>query len=291
MYYNSATSFYNLTYSIDMFRLKTCIDYDVWSNLEFYLRTYHNDKIDKFWISDRIMQFKYNFRIMIDEGISFYIGFHHNNEKKDDNNGLYNLTIEFNPNKLKDNDILLHILNLSGNWVIKSYDLAVDMKCNILDIIFDKGSKRKVHTFSYGGDNLTYEIGTGDMRLKIYNKKNESKLDVPYDLTRIEISRELDDFPIRDVKMLKYGTDNFPEIFLNDYIYSLSDIQDKTILPILYAVQNGYPINNLTRRYKEKIKKLFEGGQKIKFTDKEATEVLRKTIFSYFMKNEKVRWR
>lgn len=291
MYYNFATSFYNLTYSIDMFRLKAYVDYDVFSNLDFYLKTYCNDKIDRFWISDRVMQFKYNYRIVIEEGKSFYIGFHHNNEKTEENKGLHNLTIEFNPNKLKDNSILMYILNLSGEWFIKSYDLAVDIKCNILDIIFDKGKKRKCHTFSYGGDNITYEIGTGDMRLKIYNKKNESNLDVPYELTRIEISRELEDFPISDVKLLKYGSDKFPEIYMNDYIYSLSDIQDKTILPIIYAVQNGYPLNNLTRRYKEKIKKLFEGGQKIKFTEKEATEVLRKTIFSYFMKNEKVRWR
>lgn len=291
MYYNSATSFYNLTYSVDMFRLKTYIDYDKFTSLDFYLRTYYGDKIDKYWISDRIMQFKYNFRIVIEEGISFYVGFHHNNEKAEDSKNLHNLTIEFNPNKLKDNSIILHILNLSGEWFIRSFDLAVDIKCNILDIIFDKGKKRKVHTFAYGSDNITYEIGTGDKRLKIYNKKNESKLDIPYELTRIEISRELDDFPISNVKMLKYGLENFPDIYMNDYIYSLSDLQDKTLLPIIYAIQNGYPLNNLTRRYKEKIKQLYEGGQKIKFTDKEATEVLRKNIFSYFINNSKVKWR
>lgn len=291
MYYKSAVSYNNMTYSIDMLRLKTYIDYDVYSNLDFYLRTFHNDKIDKFWISDRIMQFKYNYRILIEEGQSFYVSFHHNNEKSEDHHGLYNLTIEFNPNKLKDNNIINHILNLSGDWYIRSYDLAVDLKCNVLDIIIDKGKKRKFITYSNGGDDITYTVGEGDCRLKIYNKKRESKLEMFGDLTRIEITRELDDYPIRDIKMLHYGTEYFPEIYMNNYIYSLSDIQDKTMLPILYAVQNGYPINDLTRRYKEKIKKMFEGGQKIRFTDKEATEVLRKTIFSYFIKNQKVIWR
>jgi hypothetical protein len=273
-----------------MIRLKTYIDYDVYSNLDFYLNTYYKDTIEKYWISDRKMMFKYNYQIEVEEGRSFYLGFHHNNEK-DVEPGLHNLTIEFNPNKLKDNILIQHILNLSGDWFIRSYDLAVDIKCNILDLIFDKGLKRHVHTFSNGGDDITYNIGKGDLRLKIYNKKRESKLDITGDLSRVEISRELDDFPVREVKFLDWGLDNFPDIYLNNYIYSLSDYKDKTMLPIIYAVQNGFPINDLSRRYKEKLKNLFEGGQKIKFTNKDATEVLRKTIFTYFMKNQKVRWR
>ena len=101
----------NIIYSLDMLRIKTYIDYTTYSNLDFYIRTYHSDKIKKYWISDRIMQFKYNWAIEIEEGKSFYFGFHHNNEKKDEHECLYNLTIEFNPNKLKDNKLLLHILN------------------------------------------------------------------------------------------------------------------------------------------------------------------------------------
>lgn len=290
MYYISKTSYNNLTYSIDMIRLKTYINYDVYSNLDFYFNTYYKDTIEKYWISDRKMMFKYNYQIEVEEGRSFYLGFHHNNEK-DVEPGLHNLTIEFNPNKLKDNILIQHILNLSGDWFIRSYDLAVDIKCNILDLIFDKGLKRHVHTFSNGGDDITYNIGKGDLRLKIYNKKRESKLDITGDLSRVEISRELDDFPVREVKFLDWGLDNFPDIYLNNYIYSLSDYKDKTMLPIIYAVQNGFPISDLSRRYKEKLKNLFEGGQKIKFTNKDATEVLRKTIFTYFMKNQKVRWR
>ena len=290
MYYISKTSYNNLTYSIDMIRLKTYVDYDVYSNLDFYLNTFHKDTIEKYWISDRKMMFKYNYQIEVEEGRSFYLGFHHNNEK-DVEFGLHNLTIEFNPNKLKDNILIQHILNLSGDWLIRSYDLAVDIKCNILDLIFDKGLKRHIHTFSKGGDDITYNIGKGDLRLKIYNKKLESKLDITGDLSRVEISRELDDFPIREVKFLDWGLDNFPDIYLNNYIYSLSDYKDKTMLPIIYAVQNGFPISDLSRRYKEKLKNLFEGGQKIKFTNKDATEVLRKTIFTYFIKNQKVKWR
>lgn len=291
MYYKHIKSYNNLTYSIDMLRIKTFVDYNIWSNLDFYLRTYYNNKIEKYWTSDKISQFKYNYKIEIEEGVGFYIGFHHNNTKAEDDYQLHNLTVEFNPNKVKEDKLLQHILNLSGEWYIRSYDLAVDLNINILDIIYDKGRKRKVHIFSNGGDDITYEIGQGECRLKIYNKKRESKLDMLGDLTRIEISRKLEDYPINEIKNLKYGTEYFPEIYINNYIYSINDLQDKTMLPIIYAIQHGYPLNDLSRRYKEKIKKLFEGGNQIRFTDKDATQVLHQTIFAYFMKNNKVKWR
>ena len=132
MYYKSVTSYNNMTYSVDMLRLKTYIDYDTFQKIQFYFESYHVQLIDKYWISDRIMQFKYNYRIVIDENQSFWFGFHHNNENAEEHEGLHNLTLEFNPNKLKDNYILLHLLGFSGNWVIVSFDLAVDLKCNIL---------------------------------------------------------------------------------------------------------------------------------------------------------------
>lgn len=289
MYYNFVSSYNNITYSIDMIRLKTNIDYITYSNLEFYLKTYYKDKIYKYWSSDMISQFKYNYNIQIEEGVSFWFGFHHNNDFEHSEISLHNFTIEFNPNKLKDNKLIKHILFISNNWYIKSYDLACDVKINIRDLIIDKGRKRKVQIYSNGGDDLTYRVGSGNTKIKVYNKKIESKLDIPYDLTRIEISRQLDDFPVKDVKFLKFGLEYFPEIFVNDYIYSISDLQNKTMLPIIYAVQYGFPINDLSRRYKEKIKKLFEGGHKLRFTDKDATEVLRKTIFCYFINNN-IRW-
>ena len=127
----------NITYSVDMLRVKAYIDYAKYSSLDFYIRAYHNDNIKRFWVSDRIMQFKYNYQIEIEEGKSFYIGFHHNQEKKDDRFGLFNLTLEFNPNKLKKNEFITYILNLSDDWYIKSYDIAFDLMVGINDIIWD----------------------------------------------------------------------------------------------------------------------------------------------------------
>lgn len=281
----------NITYSIDMIRLKTYITYSQFSNIEFMIKTSYSSKIKKFWCSDRIMCFKYNYVIEIDEGISFYFAFMHNTEKVkfDKQDFLYNFTIEFNPNKLKQNSLLIYLLNISGNWYLKNYDMAFDINVSILDLITDMSGRNFERIDSRGGDNRTIYLGKNDGRIKIYNKKRESNLDLLGDLTRIEISRELDDFEIRKVKLLNYDN-NFPIIYLNNYIYSLSDYEDKTLLAILYAVQNGFDIRNLTKTYKSKVKKLLEGGYKIKFSNKVATDLLRKVIFYYFMQNKKVVW-
>lgn len=271
----------NIIYSLDMFRVKTYIDYDKYSNLDFYLRTYFKDNIKKFWITDKIMQFKYNWVIEIEEGKSFYFGFHHNNEKKDMHDGKYNLTIEFNPNKLKDNKLVIKILSLSDDWYIKSYDIAFDLRININDIIYDMSGRNIEKIENRGFDNKTISVGKNDGRFKIYNKKKESDLNILGDLTRVEISREVEDFPIKNTKILQY--DNiFPSIYLNNYIVSFSNYEDKTLLGLLYAVQNGFPLRNLTKTYRKKIKDLLEGGNKIRFSNKLCTDLLRQTIFYYF---------
>lgn len=243
IYYN-ALEHNNMIYSIDMIRLKTYITYDKYNNLDFYLRTYFKDKIKRFWISSRPMDFKYNFSIEMEKDKSFYFGFCHNSEEKlpERLEPEYNLTIQFNPNKLKDEPLIIHILNLSGIWYLKRYDLAIDLKINILDIIFDKSGKRKFKIDSKGLDDRTVYIGAeGDKFIKLYNKKNESKLNITGDLTRVEITREVNDFKLNDIVLWKY--DNFfPDLYLNNYVYSLSDLdqknKNKTLYAVLFAVQN-----------------------------------------------------
>ena len=50
----------------------------------------------------------------------------------------------------------------------------------------------------------------------------------------------------------------------------------------------GYPINDLSRVYKEKIKKMLKGGYQIKFDTTSANQALKQTIYSYFINNNKV---
>lgn len=279
----------NIVYSLDMLRLKTYVDYNIYSNLDFYIRTYYSNEIKKNWITDRIMQFKYNWSIEVEEGKSFYIGFHHNNEKKDEHEGRYNLTVEFNPNKIKDNPLLLHILNLSGDWYIKSYDVAFDVRVNINNLLWDMSGRNLEKIDNRGFDNKTIMLGKGNGRVKIYNKKRESDLNIIGDLTRVEISREVEDFEVRKINLFQYD-DMFPTIYLGNYVYSLSDYQDKTTLALLFAVQNGFPIRDLTYTYRKKIQGMLQGGYKIEFDNKVVTELLQQTVKYYFLKNNKVVW-
>lgn len=288
--YNKKLEDNNMIYSVDKIRLKTYITHSQFTEIEFLINSVYKKNVKKFWISDRIMQFHYNYVIEF-EKFSFWFGFMHNNEGVNYNkeNLEYNFTIEFNPNKVRDNVLVLHILSRFGNWHLRAFDLAIDIPINILDLIFDKYRRKNIHTFSCGGDNLTYEVGSGNGRLKIYNKKIESNLNIVGHLTRVEISTQYDDFPISNIKRFVFDEGLFPDLYLNQYIFSFSDYtsKDKTLLAILYAVQHGYSLKDLSRVYREKVKELLQGGSRIKFSKKIATSILMQTIYFYFVRRER----
>ena len=283
--YNQKIDYDNMTYSIDKIRLKTYIKYIDFSELENFINIMYKDNIKKFWISDRKMCFHYNYNIEFSD-FSFYFGFMHNSEGVNYNRDdlEYNFTIEFNPNKARNNTLIFIILSKFSNWFLRSFDLAIDIPINILDIIFDSMRRRKIQTISYGGDNITYNFGSGNGRIKIYNKKNESNLNIVGNLTRVEISFEYEDFPLYNLKNFIIDDALFPCIYLNQYVFSFSDYtsKDKTLMALLYAVQSGYPIKDLTRRYREKVKDMLEGGSKIVFNKQSAIEVFKNTILYYF---------
>ena len=290
--YNTKVEHNNMVYSVDKLRLKTYISYFDFTELEFFIKTCHKEKIKRFWVSDKINSFHYNYNIEIEEGKSFSFHFMHNQECINYNNDKieYNFTIEFNPNKLRNDILLCSILDRFSNWLLRSYDLAIDIPINILDIIVYKGRKRIYKIFSEGEDKLTYYIGTkgNDGFLKVYNKKHESDLKhlVGY-LTRVEITRRYEeDFPLASIKNYNYGEQFLPILYLNQYAFSFSDIttKDKTLMAVLYAVQTGYSLNDLSRDYKKKIKNLLELGSRIRFDNVSATQAFNKCIFNYFMR-------
>lgn len=290
--YNTKIEDKNMIYSIDKIRLKTYITYQDFKNLESYIKIYYGRYIKKFWLSDKKSSFHYNYNIEIEEGKSFIFQFMHNSESInfDKIEKEYNFTIEFNPNKLRDSFLILYILNISSFWYLRSFDLAIDLPINILDILFEKNKKRTYKIFSSGGDNLTYYIGSKekDGSIKIYNKKIESDLKIVGSLTRIEISRKYEDLPIAGIKNYNFGEQFLPSIFLNQYVFSFSDIttKDKTTMALLYAVQSGYPISELSRDFRNKIKKMLEVGSKIQFDKKIANQTLLQCIFYYFVRKE-----
>lgn len=123
-------------------------------------------------------------------------------------------------------------------------------------------------------------FGRTNNRIKIYNKKIESNLDK--ELTRIEISSKID-LALKDYIFYQYRVE-LPKLFLNNYLLTFDDVlDDKTMQAIIYAVQRGYPVSDLSRRYKDKvIKKLTEGGQQLPFKNSCCTSVLKKCLQGVF---------
>lgn len=140
----------NMIYSIDKLRLTTKITYNEFCNLQFHFENAYKGYIKRYWMSFAYSDFKYNYnfstisregKLGLDEEIdeekeaTFSIHFFHNAEKNNvSEQAKYNFSIEFNPNKLKDFFLIFFILNQFGGWYIKSYDLAIDIPLNILDL-------------------------------------------------------------------------------------------------------------------------------------------------------------
>ena len=274
----------NITYSIDMLRLKTYISLEQFTKLQFRFETCWKDYLDYNSISYKYTDFRYTYHIKMGNNQAFWFGYMPNSEKKDLNKILYNFTIEFNPNKLKNNNVLLGILKEFTNWLLKSYDVACDVPISILDLCgFDKGRKKDFRIISEGFDNKTIYLGRRGSAscIKIYNKKHESDLDINSELTRIEFSVKANDYKL---SAIAYYHSDFviPELYTNDYLYTFKDYEDRTLLAILFAVQNGFEINMLTKTYKNKIKNLLKGGHLIKIEREFCDDILKDVINYYF---------
>lgn len=264
-----------------MIRLRTNITYEKYSEIEFRFKSIWQEYISKYYISNQISQFKYNYSIEIEEGRTFWFGFLHNSERySSSEKAEYNFSIEFNPNKIKDSKLITYLLNISRDWFIRSVDVAMDIPLNILDVSYDKLRKRTIQLVTKGFDDKTIYIGTGDGRIKIYNKKKESKLDISGDLTRVEVSYNLNNYPIRKISTYKFK-EILPELYTNNYLYTFETYKDKTLFAILYAVQCGFDISYLSRAYKVKLKEMLKGNHTLKFDNFSIEQAIRQTVIYY----------
>lgn len=275
------------SYCVDMLRLRCSITVEVFERCVASKLFIYKDKIES-WDSTRICDFYHNYNYT-DEDCSFWFGFISNKEKSlssgsslQNEHKQFNLTVEFNPNKVKDNKLLLHILKCSSDWVLKSVDFAVDIKTNILNVIgFDKSQKKCLVTYDCGGDDKTFYIGKGNNRVKVYNKSKECNLN--YDLTRIEITRyfgESDSLKI--IKNWSY-CGYFPELFLKDYQITIDDLQgNQTLMGLIYAVNCGLPLHDLSKKYKVKVKEFLQKKKPINIDFKCFCNTLLKYLAYYF---------
>lgn len=162
--------------------------------------------------------------------------------------------MEFNPNKMTDLDVNVYNYFINQfSFVLKRFDLAVDIPLNINNIVFSDIYKKSFSLFYNDYNNKTYYIGKGDGHIKIYNKKIESDLD--YELTRFEVTKECDILLNDGKDDYKHYTDiDFKFPYLATMPFSTKSVDDdETLDAVLFAVNNGFPYKKLSRRYKSKI--------------------------------------
>lgn len=267
-----------MKYSVDMVRYKARVNKNDLSNLLYKLSI---DSRVEYWQSNNFKSYHHNFRIQETEDFSYYFGIEHNTRrniiKKD-------LIVEFNPNKfVKSNDsILLYVLYnyFREKFYVVSLDIAIDIEVPINELYFDKNYKRNYKYFkSDAGE--THYIGHGQYRVKVYDKRKEQiskgkKVDKEV-WTRIEYSIRLDEI-IEDI--LKEGY--YKEISMVDfYIKSKKyNYEDKTLKAVLYAVNNGYDIKDLSRVYREKVKKII-CNDKIDINEKDINNCIKDFFKDY----------
>lgn len=250
----------NYIYCVDMLRVTCDIPYQVFEDkILSHLIPLMKHK-DAFPYVEEFSKygfggFKYNYAIHLDDGVTIYLGYMSNQELACEGKGVsnpntkWNCTIEFNPNKVEDSPLLMNILRHNWGWIIKSCDIACDIPFNIKDLDILKNPKNLLTIFEKYGIK-TYILGVAPNRIKIYDKKFEANLD--YDLTRIEFSKVLD-MPLMNYKNFFFDL-KVPSIALKEYQVDLNDLSiDSTLKAIIYAVEHGFSINDLSRRYKEKV--------------------------------------
>lgn len=231
------------------------------ADVEMFMARYSENIEVSYYESLSFKKYRYNWNFKVNSVygtgiVGFWIGFYHGSEKIGQ---AHNLVIEFNPNKCEEIPYLWVLLKrfYSNSKLVEcvSGDIACDMPVNILDVLYMPHGRRNKKTFDNGGDDLTYYFGSRseDGYIKIYNKSRELGVE-DIDLTRYEVTRKFG-FTLDQGISVHMNWDCLVDInILDNYQYNLN-IGD-TEKALIYAVMYGYPMSNITRKYKDKIKKI-----------------------------------
>lgn len=255
----------NNVYSVDMVRLRVRV-----SSLEVekYFSCFSQSSDIDYYETCQIKKYRHNwtFKTMdfiMKKANSFWMGYQHNMEQKALKHWL---VIEFNPNKVDMlhgylNKLLKRFYSSYKEVQIVSVDLACDLPININNVFCGKGNKHIKKLFDYGGDNKTIYIGEGPGRIKIYNKARELGLEGE-NRTRYEITMVFDNsgcVPMTIATWEAFEICTIESLLVPIYVlesYQFDMTLDGTDRGLIYSVLNGFPIEELPRRKKEKIKKI-----------------------------------
>lgn len=247
--------------SIDMIDLSINISSFLFDGVvKPFLSTFQYDPSLKYWESFVWNKYKHNWNWET-EDYSFFFSYI-NNIGGDDLGTRFR--VSYNPNKVPRNDKmligLLNIFKYNDEYItIQSADIAFDYDgISTSDLIFDKGSKKEYKIFKYPDSDFTYYLGKSGSNgsVKVYDKASEeTKGQASYNKTRYEVTVRPKIYTIQ-VDGWKCTT-TLPKLFIRGvqglYVDEGLSPTDKLLL---YSVEHGFPMSQLTYRQKIKYDKI-----------------------------------
>lgn len=235
-------------------------------NFKKYIKPYIKplDTCITYWESSKFASYRYNFvreGYMNPENLennkpseiySYYFAYSLNTTA--DYSDRFRLS--FNPNKVPLSDPLLKVIlnymkDNKRKLKISTVDVAVDYTgISTNDLILDKGSKKVYSYYYYPESDRTIYIGKpGKGQVKVYDKASEQGIDGLK--TRYEITLNVDSY-YSEIKSYKVK-ESIPKLYVkHDYnILSTQDLTDFEKM-LVYSVQNGFNLNELSYRNRKK---------------------------------------
>lgn len=204
-------------YSLDMIRLNLEFMTEFQGFLDWLMKSnISEDNLDvKHWLSVKEFSFRNMFKVETDR-YSFAMAIGFNGRSEDRNKGW----IEFNPNKCC-GDFFDRFMRELNCYVLTSkvvrYDLAIDIPIPRYLVKLKRDGRNYEYIKSQSSE--TEYLGRRNHvgRVKLYDKKAESNLD--YELTRIEITADLETFNFPTVNIMPLQQNiNLEEITASDSV-------------------------------------------------------------------------
>lgn len=212
--------------------------------------------------------YKHNWYVSNNEkGYSYFIGYCLNSGE----DLSKRLMIEFNPSKVDYvndkylKELLRMVVSDLDNFKVGYADIAFDFEgVSTDDLIIDKARKRNYREFYYPKTNKTIYIGNPKTNgsIKIYDKARELKENPLKEKTRYEVTLKVS-LELSRLASYKFKG-SLPICYVKDdvSVYNL-DIKPGDKL-LLYSVNNGFDVNQLTYEQRKKFENLNEKYNKLK---------------------------
>lgn len=258
---------YKIEYKVDMIRFRLPFIDKI---MQIWFDWLNFDEAVEYWESHKINSYRHNWKIKVTTETSIYMGLQQNSE----NNSDRTLVIEFNPNKIDISKVENNTFNRLLNFGFKSrrdedlekldvlnFDIAIDIS-RAIDCLKFRNTKQ-IEGYIKSSLGNTYYFGKRGSNgfTKIYDKGAENGSGD--DLTRYEITYK-PSCKFDDVDEIKDLINKTQLVDIYHHIDTWEDINgtDRGLILSIQHPDIRFTIDDLPRRKRDKIDKIYENKQK-----------------------------